>query len=339
MAHFEIRNLSFSHAGAKDRQSLSDVSLTVNRGEYLVVCGRSGSGKTTLLRHLKTVLTPAGKRSGEILFGGIPLEQVSQRDQAEKIGYVMQNPDEQIVTDKVWHELAFGLESLGCDQKTMRLRVAEMACYFGIQDWFHRDVANLSGGQKQLLNLASIMAMQPEVLILDEPTSQLDPIAASDFLNTVRKINLELGTTVIITEHRLEDILPYADRTVVLDAGQIIANGTPREVCGALHAQNNPMFSAMPTPVRAFYGAGAAGECPLTVREGRSVVDADLCQSSAARVRAGTGNTVGRGNRRGDLDEGGLVPLRKGQPGYTARREPERAAGPAVCRRGRQWRR
>ena len=270
MAHFEIRDLSFSHAGAKDRLSLDNVSLSVERGEYLVVCGRSGSGKTTLLRHLKTVLTPAGKRSGEIRFGGTPLEQVSQRDQAAKIGYVMQNPDEQIVTDKVWHELAFGLESLGCDQKVMRLRVAEMACYFGIQDWFHRDVANLSGGQKQLLNLASIMAMQPEVLILDEPTSQLDPIAASDFLNTVRKINLELGTTVIITEHRLEDILPYADRAVVLDAGSVIADGTPREVCGALHAQQDPMFAAMPTPVRAFYGAGAVGECPLTVREGRA---------------------------------------------------------------------
>ena len=147
---------------------------------------------------------------GEILFCGTPLAQVSERDQAAKIGFVMQNPDDQIVTDKVWHELAFGLESLGCDQTAMRTRVAEMACYFGIQDWFHRDVATLSGGQKQLLNLASIMAMQPEVLILDEPTSQLDPIAASDFLNTVRKINTELGTTVIITEHRLEDIFPYA---------------------------------------------------------------------------------------------------------------------------------
>ena len=270
MAHFEIKNLTFSHAGAKDRQSLKDVSLTVNRGEYLVVCGRSGSGKTTLLRHLKTVLTPAGKRGGEILFGGVPLSQVPQRDQAAKIGYVMQNPDEQIVTDKVWHELAFGLESLGCDQKTMRLRVAEMACYFGIQDWFHRDVATLSGGQKQLLNLASIMAMQPEALILDEPTSQLDPIAASDFLNTVRKINLELGTTVILTEHRLEDILPYADRAVVLDEGRIIADGAPKAVCEALHAQNNPMFFAMPTPARAFYGAGGKGECPLTVREGRA---------------------------------------------------------------------
>ncbi len=270
MAHFEIRHLTFSHAGAKDRQSLCDVSLSVNRGEYLVICGRSGSGKTTLLRHMKSVLTPAGKRTGEVLFGGTPLEQVSQRDQASKIGYVMQNPDEQIVTDKVWHELAFGLESLGCDQKTMRLRVAEMACYFGIQDWFHRDVANLSGGQKQLLNLASIMAMQPEVLILDEPTSQLDPIAASDFLNTVRKINLELGTTVIITEHRLEDILPYADRAVVLDGGKVIADGTPRDVCGELYAQHNPMFAAMPTPARAFYGAGGKGKCPLTVREGRN---------------------------------------------------------------------
>lgn len=208
MAHFEIKNLCFSYPTARGDASLRDVSLSVEKGEYVVLCGRSGSGKTTLLRHLKPLLTPHGRRSGTILFNGVPMEQVSQRDQAAKIGYVMQNPEDQLVTDKVWHELAFGLESLGCDQKTMRARVAEMACYFGIQNWFHRDVADLSGGQKQLLNLASIMAMQPEVLILDEPTSQLDPIAASDFLNTVRKINIELGTTVIITEHRLEDISP-----------------------------------------------------------------------------------------------------------------------------------
>ena len=221
MAHFQIENLTFSYAAAKNKRSLDDVSLTIEKGEYIVLCGKSGSGKTTLLKHLKSVLTPSGKRSGTILFNGVPMEQVSQRDQSSKIGYVMQNPDDQIVTDKVWHELAFGLESLGADQKAMRARVAEMACYFGIQDWFHRDVANLSGGQKQLLNLASIMAMQPEVLILDEPTSQLDPIAASDFLNTVRKINMELGTTVIITEHRLEDIFPYADRAIVMDGGKV----------------------------------------------------------------------------------------------------------------------
>ena len=260
MAHFEIKDLTFAYAAAKDRPALKDVTLSVGRGEYMVLCGRSGSGKTTLLRHLKPVLTPHGKRSGEILFNGISVKQLSERDQAAKIGYVMQNPDDQIVTDKVWHELAFGLESLGCDQKTMRARVAEMACYFGIQDWFHRDVVNLSGGQKQLLNLASIMAMQPEVLILDEPTSQLDPIAASDFLNTVRKINLELGTTIIITEHRLEDIFPHADRAVVMEGGCVIADDAPGRIGKLLYEQRSPMFTAMPAPVRIYYGAGGAAQ-------------------------------------------------------------------------------
>ena len=270
MAHFQIKDLSFSYPTAKGKKSLEGVSLSIEKGEYIVLCGKSGSGKTTLLRQLKSVLAPHGKKTGEILFNGTPIEKVSQRDQSAKIGYVMQNPDDQIVTDKVWHELAFGLESLGCDQKTMRARVAEMACYFGIQDWFHREVANLSGGQKQLLNLASIMAMQPEVLILDEPTSQLDPIAASDFLNTVRKINIELGTTVIITEHRLEDIFPYADRAIVMDDGKVIADDTPRNIGKLLYEQKNDMFAAMPTPIRVFYGAGGNGDCPLTVREGRT---------------------------------------------------------------------
>ena len=270
MEHFKIEDLNFSYPTAKGKLSLENVSLTIGKGEYIVLCGRSGSGKTTLLRHLKTVLAPHGKKSGRITFNGVPLEEVSERDQASKIGYVMQNPDDQIVTDKVWHELAFGLESLGTDQKVMRARVAEMACYFGIQDWFHRNVADLSGGQKQLLNLASIMAMQPEVLILDEPTSQLDPIAASDFLNTVRKINIELGTTVIVTEHRLEDIFPYADRAIVMDEGRIIADDTPRNIGRLLFEQKNMMFAAMPTPVRVFYSAGAEGSCPLTVREGRN---------------------------------------------------------------------
>ena len=270
MENFRIENLSFSYPTSKDKKSLDNVSLKIEKGEYIVLCGKSGSGKTTLLRHLKTVLTPHGKRTGEIYFNDTELKDVDNRQQSSKIGYVMQNPDDQIVTDKVWHELAFGLESLGCNQKTMRSRVAEMACYFGIQDWFHRDVAVLSGGQKQLLNLASIMAMQPEVLILDEPTSQLDPIAASDFLNTVRKINTELGTTVIITEHRLEDIFPYADRAIVMDNGKIIADDTPRNIGRLLFEQNNPMFTAMPTPVRVFYNANGNGDCPLTVREGRS---------------------------------------------------------------------
>lgn len=279
MAHFEIRDLSFSYAAAAGRPALDNINLAIEQGQYITLCGKSGSGKTTLLKHLKSVLAPHGRKKGAIYFEGKPIEDADLREQASKIGYVMQNPDNQIVTDKVWHELAFGLESLGMEQKTIRLRVAEMASYFGIQDWFHRDVAELSGGQKQLLNLASIMAMQPTALLLDEPTSQLDPIAASDFLNTVRKINLELGTTILITEHRLEDIFHASDRVVILDRGRIIADEEPRKVGNFLKDAGSEMFAALPSPVQIFYGVrdhlpedsfDAGKDCPLTVREGRN---------------------------------------------------------------------
>ncbi len=270
MASFKIKNLNFYYPTSSDTPSLKNVNLDIEEGSYITVCGRSGSGKTTLLKHLKTVLTPHGKRSGEILFDGRPLETVGLREQSSRIGFVMQNPDSQIVTDKVWHELAFGLESLGMEKKAIRLRVAEMASYFGIQDWFHKDVSELSGGQKQLLNLASVMAMQPDVLILDEPTSQLDPIAASDFLNTVKKINLELRTTIVINEHRLEDILYASDKVVVMEDGMVQVEGKPREIGSRLKEINSQMFSMMPTPVQVFYGVKneGSGGCPLTVREG-----------------------------------------------------------------------
>ena len=271
MAHLAIENLTFAYAVSPEKAVLDGVTLEIRQGEYIALCGRSGSGKTTLLRHLKSVLTPHGVKNGRILLDGRELETVSLQEQSAVIGYVMQDPDAQIVTDKVWHELAFGLENLGVAEDVMRLRVAEMASYFGIQDWFHRDITQLSGGQKQLLNLAAIMALQPQVLILDEPTSQLDPIAAADFLNTVRKINRELGTTVIITEHRLEDIFHAADRCVVMEKGRIIADDAPRAAGRILHDRHSDMFAALPSPVRIFYDAGFDGpDCPLTVREGRS---------------------------------------------------------------------
>ena len=286
MAHFEIKNLSFSYPTTGGRKALDDINLTIGRGQYVTFCGRSGCGKTTLLRQLKSALTPHGKRTGEILFDGTPIGDVGLREQSARIGYVMQDPDNQIVTDKVWHELAFGLESLGVDQKTIRLRVAEMASYFGIQGWFHKKVTELSGGQKQLLNLASIMAMQPDVLILDEPTSQLDPIAASDFLNTVRKINRELRTTVLITEHRLEDIFHASDLVVVMEDGKVLTADGPRQVGAFLKEKDSPIFAAMPSPVQIYYGVGGVSEkseensgmtyargCPLTVREGAAWLD------------------------------------------------------------------
>ena len=275
MAHFVIENLTFTYPGAP-APALENVDLSIERGEYITLCGKSGCGKTTLLRHLKSVLTPHGQREGTVLFNGISLADVSERDQSSKIGFVMQNPDSQVVTDKVWHELAFGLESLGCEQRTMRMRVAEMASYFGIQGWFHKNVSDLSGGQKQLLNLASVMAMQPEVLVLDEPTSQLDPIAASDFLNTVRKINLELGTTIILSEHRLEEVFAVADRVVVMEGGRIIVDKAPRSAGKQLHDSGNDMLAALPAPMRIYYGIADVaaiedgGDCPLTVREGRT---------------------------------------------------------------------
>lgn len=280
MVHFEIQDLSFAYPTNREHKILDQVSCKIRKGSYTVLCGESGSGKTTLLRHLKSVLVPHGNRSGQVLYQGEVLANVDARRQASQIGFVMQNPDEQLVTDKVWHELAFGLESLGCRQEMMRARVAEMASYFGIQDWFHQDVASLSGGQKQLLNLASVMAMQPEVLILDEPTSQLDPVAASDFLNTVRKINLELGTTVIITEHRLEEILPTADQVIVMEDGRLIADDVPRKIADRLWIQSSPMFCAMPTPMQIYYRTGQTGEAPLTVREGRRWLDAEFAAVS-----------------------------------------------------------
>ena len=264
----EIKDFGFSYPESS-RKVLEHVNLNIKEGTLNVIMGRSGCGKSTLLRQLKSVLAPAGEKEGEILYRNIPLRDTDHRTQSQEIGFVMQNPDNQIVTDKVWHELAFGLESLGYDNATIRLRVAEMASYFGIQKWFYKNVSELSGGQKQLLNLASVMAMHPSLLILDEPTSQLDPIAASDFLETVKKINRDIGTTVLLTEHRLQDIIPYADRVFVMDAGTLFLEGTPREIGTKLKEQHHGMFLSMPVPMQIYAGTDSALTCPLTVSEGR----------------------------------------------------------------------
>ena len=267
MEAYRIENLTFTYP-TQDKPALSGIRLSIRQGEFAVFCGPSGCGKTTLLRHLKPGAAPHGGASGDVYFEGLPLAQLPARDAAAKIGRVTQLPENQIVTDKVWHELAFGLESLGLQTPEIRLRVAETASFFGIQTWFHRPVDELSGGQKQVLALASIMAMQPSALILDEPTGQLDPIAAGEFLDMLGKINRELGVTIILTEHRLEEAFALAARAVVMDDGRIIADGSPRQVGLALRGCGHRIFLAMPTPMRVWAACDGESQCPLSVGEG-----------------------------------------------------------------------
>ena len=282
MAIIEVRNLNFTYPTA-EKPALRDLSFAIERSEFCVLCGKSGCGKSTLLRQLKKNLIPYGEFSGEVRYNGTEIAELDDRVNASEIGFVQQNPDNQLVTDKVWHELAFGLESLGLDNPSIKRRVAEMASFFDIQTWFRKDVSELSGGQKQLLNLASIMAMQPKVLILDEPTSQLDPIAAGEFLKVIYRINRELGTTVIISEHRLEELFTMADKVMVMDEGRLIACDTPWNIgnylAGKSEAERHPMFYGLPAVMKLYSHCRAKGmpRClrdgteiaPLTIRDGR----------------------------------------------------------------------
>ena len=290
MEALSIRRLSFRYP-EQPSPALREVSFSVAQGEFVVLCGPSGSGKSTLLRQLKPELTPHGSRSGEILFRGETLAGIDRRTLCARIGFVQQSPENQLVTDKVWHELAFGLESLGFDTPAVRRRVAEMASFFGIQSWFHREVRTLSGGQKQLLNLAAVMVMQPELLLLDEPTSQLDPIAAAEFLSALGRVNRELGTTVLLTEHRLEEALPLASRALVLD-------GAPRTRPRALfrHADGDARLG----------GGGERAALPRNGAGGQGV--AARLRRSASALAAAAGAAAPRGRDRA-LGGGAMVPL------------------------------
>ncbi len=270
MELFQIKDLTFSYPGEAGK-ALDQVNLLVKQGEFIVVCGPSGCGKTTFLRLLKREIAPHGSKSGELRYFGTLQDQLSDRVAAAEIGFVMQNPERQVVTDKVWHELAFGLENMGVPNAEIRRRVGEIACFFGINLWFDRKTSELSGGQKQLLNLASVLVMQPKVLILDEPTSQLDPIGAAEFIATLHKLNRDLGLTIILVEHRLEEVFALADNQADMDHGRILLCNTPAKVGEALRtaAAGNRMLMGMPSAVRIFTCLEARDECPLTVKEGR----------------------------------------------------------------------
>lgn len=241
----EINDFSFSYNGS-DRLAIDSVTESFYAGSMNLLIGKSGSGKTTLLRCLKNVLMPVGKYNGSIKIYGLDSEEIDKRDATSLIGFVSQNPDNQIVTDTVWHELAFGLENLGVSNINIRSRVAEMSEYFGISDWYERGTDTLSGGQKQLLNLASVMVCRPSILLLDEPTAQLDPIATKKFLEQIISLNRDLGTTIVMIEHNLEYIYEKVDKVVALDGGKVIASGDKLEVLKALGSQESSLLKGMP---------------------------------------------------------------------------------------------
>jgi len=288
----QIRDLTFAYA-AGDEPVLSDINIDIGSGEFVIIMGSSGSGKTTLLKMLKRNMIPAGRYSGRVYIYGKEADKLTDRENAAGIGYVSQDPDNQIVTDKVWHELAFGLENLGMDNVTIRKKVAEMSEYFGITGWYDREVSKLSGGQKQILNLASVMVMQPGILLLDEPTANLDPLAAIRFLDVVKRINQELGVTVVMVEHNLEHIYADADRIIAIDKGRVAANSSPKKAAADIIAAGSFLIEGLPVASRLYAGYNKkngnsvvsynnvnidsnnkdnhilSDEIPLTVKEGR----------------------------------------------------------------------
>ena len=270
MEILRIENLTFTYAGAKS-PVLSDVSFSVDAGEFVTVCGATGSGKSTLLKMIKRELTPEGEKLGKINICGKDQSDLSPTEAAEKIGFVFQHPEQQIVCDKVWHELAFGLENLGTPRETIRRRVAETACFFGIEDIFYKKTAELSGGQKQLVALASVMTMRPEILLLDEPTSRLDPVASAEFVSTLKRLSRETGVTVIIVEHSLGELLGISDKLLVLDGGKIADYDAPRKVISRIPG-SSAIMKTLPAAPKIYLSLGAVGDCPLDVSEGRDYI-------------------------------------------------------------------
>lgn len=272
----ELKQVSFYYPEGVT-PALTQVNLAVPAGGFVLVCGPSGSGKSTLLKHMKSSQIPFGKGTGELLFKGKDLETMELGESARSIGFVGQNPDNQIVTDTVWHELAFGLENLGVPVEEIRKRTAETAQYFGMTEWFRQPVEALSGGQKQMLNLASVMVMQPEVLILDEPTAQMDPIGARRFFHTLKGLQQEIGTTIILSEQRLEEVMPLAQDLVYMEKGQIVAQGPVQESLKILadyeKIKNKPlaMETSFPVALRVYMKSREKEEeiVPVSVGQGR----------------------------------------------------------------------
>ena len=268
MEILSCENVAFKYNESTD-YAISDCTFSVKKGEKIMLCGASGSGKSTLLRLLKRELSPRGELSGNITIMGKDRSELSDRESAEKIGFVMQSPDSQTVCDKVSAELAFGLESFGVKSGEIQSRVGEMAAFFGIEPLYDRDISTLSGGQKQLVALCSVMVTDPDILLLDEPTAQLDPVAARELLGILDRLNKDMGVTIIIAEHDPEELFDSCDKILYLAKGKTEFFGTP--ALTAKYFVENALEGFLPETAKAF--AKLCEDLPLNVRQGRAKLE------------------------------------------------------------------
>lgn len=268
MEILSCENVAFKYNESTE-YAISDCTFSVKKGEKVMLCGASGSGKSTLLRLLKRELSPRGELSGDITLMGKDRSELSDRESAEKIGFVMQSPDSQTVCDKVSAELAFGLESFGVKSGEIQSRVGEMAAFFGIEPLYDRDISTLSGGQKQLVALCSVMITDPDILLLDEPTAQLDPVAARELLGILDRLNKEMGVTIIIAEHDPEELFDSCDKILYLAKGKTEFFGTP--ALTAKYFVENALEGFLPETAKAF--ARLCDDLPLNVRQGRAKLE------------------------------------------------------------------
>lgn len=274
MAIYTVEQLSFTYPSAT-RSALKEVDVTIEPGSFVVLCGPSGSGKTTLLKHLKKNLVPAGKKSGSVRYKDTEIENLDDHLAVTEVGMVFQNPDDQLVMDTVLNELTFSMENVGIDPETMRIRLAEVVHYFGIESLLSKQTHQLSGGEKQLVNLCAVLVLQPEVLIFDEPTAQLDPIARKAFINLVYQLNFELGITVIMSEHALDDVLYYGSKVIYMDQGLVKYQGDSRSFCQYLldlKSEQGLFLPEIPNLVRLIKRIKPE-KIPMTYSEGRHFLE------------------------------------------------------------------
>ena len=278
MALIEFNNFSFAYMNSdgteSEVKSLDSINLEIDYGDFVLLCGPSGCGKTTLLTNLKKELMPAGRRSGEIKFNGTRIIDMDEISSACDIGYLFQNPDSQIVTDTVIQEIAFPLENIGLPTEEIRNRISEIVAFFGINDILHKNVNELSGGQKQLVNLCSLLVLRPHVLLLDEPMSQLDPIASYEFLSIVRRLNEEFSITVIMSEHKADSIFPFIDKAVFLKDGKIEFVDNAHNICSEviddeIFENYLPAVTKIYNSLSVKYPSLIKLNTPLSIREGR----------------------------------------------------------------------